>query len=128
MAYTPLQRRVIRGFDRAADRLRSPLRHPIALYEAGRVESNFSNPTEAQSDADSAGALQERRHYGSQARRRNPYKAAEYCRFRVGRSSPAPPFAATVALSLSMRRNTRVGVRGSRPHTVPIAWKRPPRA
>jgi hypothetical protein len=63
------QRRVARQADREADRFGASPMERLALFEGLAVEATFRNP--AGGDLDSVGALQERSHYGSVARRLN---------------------------------------------------------
>lgn len=68
------QRRTARIFTREADRAHASPRERKALFEAGLVEANLTNPRGG--DASSVGSLQEQSHYGSVQRRMNRGKAA----------------------------------------------------
>jgi hypothetical protein len=60
MALTEQQRRVLRELKAAPSYRRAPTIVKKALIEAGLVESNLSTPSQAASDRDSEGALQQR--------------------------------------------------------------------
>lgn len=68
------QRRTAKIFTREANRFGASPRERKALFEAGLVEANLTNPRGG--DASSVGSLQEQSHYGSVQRRLNRGKAA----------------------------------------------------
>jgi hypothetical protein len=74
MKLTKEQQQVATAFLREARRQGASYKQTKALIEAGLVESNLRNLNYG--DRDSIGSLQERSHYGSAQRRRNPTLAA----------------------------------------------------